>query len=124
MDVSTKALTTSDPDVSDATISTVDDEPEKVGRFRMTRTAINATITLLQQVLDNDYGQFEWRVMLDPDAPASEPTLLIHARTRDFQRRCRLTRQLPHATDQLSLQHVVTGIITEADALLARESSH
>ena len=56
---------------------------------------IEATVAQLQQWLERDYARLEWRVLVGSSpspAESHDPWVFVHARTRDFQYRCRVGR--------------------------------
>ena len=62
---------------------------------QMSRQAIDDTIVSIQQILDRDYANLEWRVLSSQPASSElpdEPFVYVHARTCDFRHRCRIAR--------------------------------
>jgi len=92
-----------------------------MGVARPTRT-IDATAAELQQVLDRNYTHLEWRVLVSP-APhskaATEHQIHVHARTRDFRYRCRVSRPWPVVRAARTLRTLVAALASEAEQLLA-----
>ena len=59
---------------------------------------IDATAAEMQLLLERDYAHLEWRVLASPalhGKESTEPTIHVHARTRDFRYRCRVSRPWP-----------------------------
>ncbi len=94
-----------------------------MGMARPTRT-IDATAAEIQQVLERDYAHLEWRVLVSP-APhgqvATEPVIHVHARTRDFRYRCRVSRPWPVVRAASTLRLLVAELAGEAEQLLAAQ---
>ncbi len=92
---------------------------------RRTRT-IDATAAEIQQVLERDYAHLEWRVLVSPalhSTAAPEHQLHVHARTRDFRYRCRVSRPWHVVQATSSLRTLVAELAGEAEQLLAAQSA-
>ena len=98
---------------------------DNTGMARPTRT-IDATAAEMQQVLERDYAQLEWRVLLSP-APrgtaATEHQIHVHARTRDFRYRCRVSRSWPVVQAAPTLRLLVAELAREAEQLLGEQAT-
>ena len=84
---------------------------------------IDATIATMQQMLDRDYPHLEWRVRVTPAPPAeqqSAPWVVVHARTRDFQYRCRVARPWTVVAASPTLERIVAELAAEAERTLAQ----
>ena len=60
-----------------------------------TATTIAATAATMQQILDRAYPRLAWRVLASPTSSCEhhgDAWVLVHARTRDLPRRCRVGR--------------------------------
>ena len=85
--------------------------------------AIDATVAKMQQNLDRDYPQLEWRVRFSPPssaAQAAEAWVFVHARTRDFQYRCRVGRPWSAVAASPTLARIVADLAAEAERALAQ----
>ena len=85
--------------------------------------AINATIATMQQILERDYPHREWRVRCTPAssaAQAAEAWVVVHARTRDFQYRCRVGRPWTVVAASPTLERLVAELAAEAERALAQ----
>ena len=85
---------------------------------------IDATAAEMQQLLERDYAHLEWRVLASP-APhgtaATEHQIHVHARTRDFRYRCRVSRPWHVVRAASTLRLLVAELATEAEQLLAAQ---
>ena len=92
----------------------------------MTNKNIDATVAQMQQLLEREYARLEWRVMLGPpptaDAP-HDPWVVVHARTRDFRFRCRVSRPWAVVRAARSLRGLVADVAAEAEQLLADQAA-
>ena len=89
----------------------------------MSQQAIDATVATIQQILERDYPHLEWRVRFTPAAPAehdADPWVVVHARTRDFQYRCRVGRPWTLVAASPTLESLVAELAAEAQRTLAQ----
>ena len=92
----------------------------------MTNKDIEAMAAQLQQLLERDYARLEWRVLVgsSPSPAAShDPWVFVHARTRDFQYRCRVGRPWARVQGARSLRLLVADLAAEAEQRLADEGA-
>ena len=85
--------------------------------------AIAATVATMQQILERDYLHLEWRVRFSPPssaAQAGEVWVFVHARTRDFQYRCRVGRPWSAVAASPTLARIVADLAAEAERALAQ----
>ena len=80
----------------------------------------------MQLLLERDYAHLEWRVLASP-APhgkeSTEPAIHVHARTRDFRYRCRVSRPWPVVRATRTLHILVAEVAVEAEQLLAAQAN-
>ena len=84
---------------------------------------IDATIATMQQILERNYPHREWRVRVSPAPPAdhhADPWVVVLARTRDFQYRCRATRPWTLVAASPTLEIIVAELAAEAERALAQ----
>ena len=84
---------------------------------------IDTTVAQIQRVLERDYAHLDWRVLVSPPprgAAAPAPELHVHARTRDFRYRCRVSRPWLLIAAAPTLQLLVAELAAEAEQRLAR----
>jgi hypothetical protein len=94
-------------------------------RKRRSMTDMDATVAQLQQVLEREYPQREWRVLvgLAPTAgEADESWVFVHGRTRDFRYRCRVGRPSSVVRRARSLDALVAELAAEAEQHLADQA--
>ena len=87
---------------------------------------IEATVAQLQQLLERDYARLEWRVLVraaPSPAESHDPWVFVHARTRDFQYRCRIGRPWTAIAASPTLGELVTELAAEAERLLAQQAA-
>ena len=87
---------------------------------------IEATVVQLQQLLERDYARLEWRVLVGSSpspADSHDPWVFVHARTRDFQYRCRVGRPWTAIAASPTLEGLVTDLAAEAERLLAQQAA-
>ena len=88
-------------------------------------TDMNAMVAQLQQMLEREYPQREWRVLAGaPPAAgeADEPWVFVHGRTRDFRYRCRVGRPWVAVRRARSLRLLVAELAAEAEQHLADQA--
>ncbi len=93
----------------------------------MTDKAMDATAAQLQQLLEHASPHLEWRVRVSSTPPqgaaAHVREIAVHARTRDFRYRCRVSRPWPVVRAARSLRELVADVATEAEQLLADQAA-
>ena len=92
----------------------------------MINKAMDATAAQLQQLLEHASPHLEWRVRVSPTpqgAAAHEREIVVHARTRDFRYRCRVSRPWPVVRADRSLRELVADVAAEAEQLLADQAA-
>ena len=92
----------------------------------MTNKNIDATIAQIQQLLEREYATLEWRVMLGPPPTADaahDRWVVVHARTRDFRFRCRVSRPWAVVRAARSLRGLLADVAAEAEQLLADQAA-
>jgi hypothetical protein len=92
----------------------------------MTDKDLGKAVDELQQLLDRDYAHREWRVLFSPSPPgdkAHEPAITIHARTRDFRYRCRVSRPWSLVQRAPSLRLLAAEVAAEAEQQLADQTA-
>ncbi len=104
-------------------------DPKRRGtrqRTQMTNKKIDATVTQMQHLLEREYASLEWRVLVGPPptaAAAHDPLVFVHARTRDFRFRCRVSRPWAVVRAARSLRGLVADVAAEAEQLLADQAA-
>ena len=87
---------------------------------------IDTTVAQLQQVLEREYAQREWRVLVST-APSGgqtdEPWVVVHGRTRDFRYRCRVDRPWSVVRAATSLRLLVAELAAEVEQCLADQAA-
>ncbi len=92
----------------------------------MTNKDIEAMVAQMQQLLERDYARLEWRVRVGPvprPAESHDPWVFVHARTRDFQYRCRVGRPWTAIAASPTLGELATELAAEAERLLAQQAA-
>ena len=91
----------------------------------MTDKAMDATAAQLQQLLEHAYAHLEWRVRVNPPprGAAHEAEIVVHARTRDFRYRCRVSRPWARVQGTRSLRRLVSDVAAEAEQLLTDQEA-
>ena len=83
----------------------------------------DATVATMQQILERDYPHLEWRVRCSPPSGAvraEDAWVVVHARTRDFQYRCRVGRSWTRVAASPTLESLVAELAAEAQRSLAQ----
>ena len=91
----------------------------------MSMMDMDATVAQLQQVLEREYPQREWRVLVGspPTAgEADESWVFVHGRPRDFRYRCRVGRPSSVVRRARSLDALVAELAAEAEQHLADQA--
>lgn len=89
-------------------------------------STIDAPAVELQQVLVRDDAHLEWRVLVSPalrSTVAPEHQIHVHARTRDFRYRCRVSRPWDVVQATSSFRTLVAELACEAEQLLAAQAA-
>ena len=87
---------------------------------------LDATAAEVQLLLERDYAHLEWRVLVSPTPggkAATEHQIHVHARTRDFRYRCRVSRPWPVVRAASPLRLLVAEVAVEAEQLLAAQAA-
>ena len=92
----------------------------------MTDKDKDATAAQLQQLLEQAAPHLEWRVRVSSTprgAAAHEREIVVHARTRDFRYRCRVSRPWARVQGTRSLRRLVSDVAAEAEQLLTDQEA-
>ena len=77
-------------------------------------------------MLERDYAQWEWRVLVGPTPAAGEtdePWVFVHGRTRDFRYRCRVGRPWSVVRGARSLRLLAAELAAEVEQYLADQTA-